>query len=57
MDALPLVCVQDCSRLHLIGLLGPRADVVDEARVLSQIAQLGLHFLEGVLDGDAGEVV
>ena len=57
VDALPFVGIQYCSRLHLICLLRPRADVVEESSVFSKIAQLGLHLVEGVLDWNAGKVV
>ena len=36
VDALPFVSIQDCSRHHLICLLGPRADVVEESSVFSK---------------------
>ena len=36
VDALPFVSIQYCSRLHLICLLGPRADVVEESSVFSK---------------------
>ena len=41
---------------HLLGLLRPRGDVVDEARVLAQLAQARLHFCKRVLDLQLGEV-